>query len=445
MSQPLSIPTRHSGFAVRSVDARSTAADAHDIVARRFSDDDSLWGAFKARCAALGEDLRIPEQRQALVTIGLLTALVMFSYWPGLLNAKAAWNNAQYSHGWLVPLFTVAILFWWRQPISAVTVSARIAGMLLLIASVGVRLAMARYRIITIDMYTFVPAVAGVVLLGGGWSMFRWAAMPVAFLIFMYPLPDEATRYLLGPLQTLATAVSAFSIQTLGVDAIREGNRIIVGERHLGVVDACSGLRMLTIFIALSVAIVMVGEHDWLDSLMIVASAIPIALFVNAVRITLTGVMYTIDAELADKLFHDWAGYFMMPLALGLLFAEQRLLAWMRVPMQEASPASLIAPSAHVPGRSPRSVFGPVLNWLRWTNDAGELVPVVKVSGVGGVDRSLPPRTTVRSEAPPHAFAPLVAPTSLPATPSTRRPLESCSATVVVRNPGAAIPAREPR
>jgi len=317
--------------------------------------------------------------------------------------------------------------------------------MLLLIASVGVRLVMARYRIITIDMYTFVPAVAGVVLLGGGWSMFRWAAMPVAFLIFMYPLPDEATRYLLGPLQTLATAVSAFSIQTLGVDAIREGNRIIVGERHLGVVDACSGLRMLTIFIALSVAIVMVGEHDWLDSLMIVASAIPIALFVNAVRITLTGVMYTIDAELADKLFHDWAGYFMMPMALGLLFAEQRLLAWMRVPMQEASPASLIAPSAHVPGRSPRSVFGPVLNWLRWTNDAGELVPVVKVSGVGGVDRSLPPRTTVRSEAPPHAFAPLVAPTSLPATPSTRRPLESCSATVVVRNPGAAIPAREPR
>jgi exosortase len=445
LSQPLSIPTRHSGFAVRPVEPPSAAAGADGIVVRRFSDDASLWGAFKARWAALGEDLRIPEQRQALITIGLLTALVMFSYWPGLLNAKAAWNNAQYSHGWLVPLFTVAILFWWRQPISAVTASARIAGMLLLIASVGVRLVMARYRIITIDMYTFVPAVAGVVLLGGGWSMFRWAAMPVAFLIFMYPLPDEATRYLLGPLQTLATAVSAFSIQTLGVDAIREGNRIIVGERHLGVVDACSGLRMLTIFIALSVAIVMVGEHDWLDSLVIVASATPIALFVNAVRITLTGVMYTIDAELADKLFHDWAGYFMMPLALGLLFAEQSLLAWIRVPMQEESPASLIAPSSHVPGRSSRSVFRPLLEWLRWTNDCGEGMSVVKVSGVGGVGRGLPPRTAVRSEAPPHALAPLVAPTGLPATPSSRRHPESRPAPVMVMNPGAAIPAREPR
>jgi exosortase len=294
---------------------------------RVFSDDGSLWDSVRARCLALLEDLRQPEQSQALVRFGSLTALLMFSYWPGLLSAQAAWNNPQYSHGWIVPLFSVAILFWWRQPIQPVSLSAQIAGLGLLVASLAIRLFVARYRIITIDMYTFVPALAGVALLSGGWSMFRWAWAPIGFLIFMYPLPDEATRYLLGPLQTMATMVSTYAIQTLGVDAIREGNQIVVGKMHLGVVDACSGLRMLTIFIALSVAIVMLGDLEWYESLVILVSAIPIALTVNAIRITLTGVMYTIDPAIAEKIFHDWAGYFMMPLALALLYLLQKLLA----------------------------------------------------------------------------------------------------------------------
>jgi len=296
-------------------------------VGRVFSDDGSLWDSVRERYRGLVDDLRHPEQRQSLILFAALTALLMFSYWPGLLSAKAAWNNPQYSHGWIVPLFSVAILFWWRQPIRSVTLSAQVAGMGLLVASLAMRLFVARYRIITIDMYTFVPALAGVALLSGGWSMFRWAWAPIGFLIFMYPLPDEATRYLLGPLQTWATMVSTYAIQTLGIDAIREGNQIVVGKMHLGVVDACSGLRMLTIFIALSVAIVMLGDLDWYESLVILASAVPIALTVNAIRITLTGVMYTIDPAIAEKIFHDWAGYFMMPLALALLYLLQKLLS----------------------------------------------------------------------------------------------------------------------
>ena len=336
----MTVPVQPVPQAPLSEPVQPRAAVARGQV-RTFSDDGSLWESVKSRLLALLEDLRHRDQREPLVTVAVLAALVMFSYWPGLLNAKAAWNNPQYSHGWLVPLFSVAILFWWRQPVAAVTASARVAGLTLLLASLGLRLLMARYRIITIDMYTFVPALAGVMLLGGGWSMFRWGWAPVAFLIFMYPLPDEATRYLLGPLQTVATMVSTYAIQTLGIDAIREGNQIIVGEKHLGVVDACSGLRMLTIFIALSVAIVMLGELDVYESLVILASAIPIALTVNAVRITLTGVMYTIDPDLAEKIFHDWAGYFMMPMALALLFGLRKLVSWLIV-TEETVPALVV-------------------------------------------------------------------------------------------------------
>ena len=203
-------------------------------------------------------------------------------------------------------------------------------------------------------MYTFVPALAGVFLLVGGWQTFRWAWAPIAVLIFMFPLPDEATRYLLGPLQTLATMVSTFALQTLGLDAFREGNKIVLGDMQvLGVVDACSGLRMLTIFIWLALMIVLVCDGAWWENAVIMASAVPIALIVNSIRITVTGVMYTINPAMAEKIFHDWAGYFMMPLALVLLFGLQQVLSLLVVD-EDFAPTTIVA--GRPAGRSPAVV-----------------------------------------------------------------------------------------
>jgi exosortase len=286
--------------------------------------------------------LQRPDDRLAWLLIVALTVGLIYSYWPGLMNARASWDNPQYSHGWLVPLCSLALVFWWRRPMEPVADSARWAGLGLIAGSFIFRLVCAHFRIITLDMYTFVPALAGVFLLAGGWKTFRWAWAPIAALIFMYPLPDEATRYLLGPMQTLATMVSTFALQTLGLDAFREGNKIVLGDNQvLGVVDACSGLRMLTIFVWLALMIALVGGGEWWENLVILASAIPIALIVNSIRITVTGVMYTINPAMAEKIFHDWAGYFMMPLALLLLFGIQRLMAALVVE-EELAPAVVV-------------------------------------------------------------------------------------------------------
>jgi exosortase len=182
-------------------------------------------------------------------------------------------------------------------------------------------------------MYTFVPALMGVFLLAGGWSMFRWSWAPLASLIFMYPLPDEATRYLLGPLQTVATIVSTYTLQTIGLDAYRDGNRIILGDGQvLGVVDACSGLKMLTIFVWLAAMLMLVGGLEWWENLAIAASAIPIALICNAFRITTVGVMYNYKMSIAEH-FHDStpAAMLMMLLAVGFLVLEMKILSYLVV------------------------------------------------------------------------------------------------------------------
>lgn len=319
--------------------------------------DEPLFDGLRRRAHALREDLRKPEEALAWIVITVLTAGLIYSYWPGLMNARSSWDNPQYSHGWIVPICSLALLFWWRRPIGPVADSARLAGLGLIAGTFAFRILCARYRIITFDMYSLVPALAGVFLLGGGWKTLRWAWAPIAALIFMYPLPDEATRYLLGPLQTLATVVSTFAIQTLGLDAYREGNKIVLGEAQvLGVVDACSGLRMLTIFVWLALMIVLVGGGEWWENVAIMASAIPIALAVNAIRITVTGVMYTFNPAVAEKIFHDWAGYFMMPLALLFLFGFQQMMSRLVVG-EELAPA-VLAPTRQQ-GRGPAVVSAP--------------------------------------------------------------------------------------
>jgi len=342
--------------------------------------DEGLVEGVVRRAKAFAADMRDAEQGLPWLVIGGLTLLLMYSYWVSLAQLPSFWDNPQYQHGWIVPAFTVMLLFWWRRPVGPVTLSARYAGIGLLVASFALRLFCASFRIVTIDMYTFVPALLGVFLLAGGWSMFRWAWAPLASLIFMYPLPDEATRYLLGPLQTVATILSTYALQTIGLDAFRDGNRIILGDGQvLGVVDACSGLKMLTIFVWLAVMLMMVGGLEWWENLVIAASAIPIALACNAFRITVAGILYHFDDSLEGlstflagmgllekgqslaEAFHDSlpAAVLMMLLAVGFLVLEMKILSYLVV-VDDTAPTLVRASYAGVPGvaAGPRPVTG---------------------------------------------------------------------------------------
>ena len=122
----------------------------------------------------------------------------------------------------------------------------------------------------------------------------------------------------------------------------------------LNIADACSGLRMVTIFGALAVAMVFLVERPWWDKFIILLSAIPIALIVNIIRITVTGLLYMAvgqDNEFAKKLGHDWAGFFMMPLALGFLWMELQILERLTLPVEIAQYKPVGARSATIPVR----------------------------------------------------------------------------------------------
>jgi exosortase len=275
-------------------------------------------------------------QRQAWWTLGLFTLALVAAYWNMLTRTAAYWNDDLYSHGWIVPAFAAYLLWMRRKPLTGVAASERWIGVGILTLSLVLRAAASYYDMAPLDRLSFVGALVGICQMVGGSNLLRWAGWPVVFLRFMFPLPAILEHGLLHNLQKMASIGSNWTLQTLGVPAVRDGSRIIIDELTLGVVDACSGLRMLTIFCALAVAMALLIDRPWWDRLVILLSAIPIALVANIIRITVTALLFTFfgqDQEWLNHLIHDWAGFAMMPIGLGILWVEIQLRARITVPI----------------------------------------------------------------------------------------------------------------
>jgi exosortase len=312
--------------------------------------------------ARSGESEFDSYQIQCWAVLGGLVLALVWCYWNTLLNVAREWDNPKYSHGYLVPVFTMALLWMRREPFIKPTNSARWAGVGLIAVGLLARLGLTWLSSSVPEMYTMLPCFVGAFLIVGGWPTLRWAAPAVLFLFFMFPLPSFLDGELLGRLQAIATRSSTYLLQTLGVACYSEGKRIVIGELQMGVVEACSGLRMLTIFVALAVAITLVTDRPMWERAVIVASAVPIALLVNIIRITVTGVLHlTVGTEIADKVFHDLAGWVMMPMALGFLYVEFQILSHLVIDDGPSGPVRIgMGPGTLPPRAENKGVVKPV-------------------------------------------------------------------------------------
>jgi exosortase len=129
------------------------------------------------------------------------------------------------------------------------------------------------------------------------------------------------------PLQRWATSSAVFCLEMVGYDVISEGNVIHIGNIRVAVAEACNGLRMITAFFVISGLVVLLVKRAWWEKLVVLISSLPIALLCNTIRLAITAVFFTIlEGEYWEKIFHDFGGYAMMPLALTAIVTELWLL-----------------------------------------------------------------------------------------------------------------------
>lgn len=258
----------------------------------------------------------------------------------------------QYSHGFVIPLMAVGLGIYRRNKLTSGTAKSHVAGLILITAGILLRL-IARYLFVELaDCAGLLACIAGISLLvwGRRLTLAIWPA--IVFLAFMFPLPYSLEQLLSAPLQLLGATQAAWYIQAMGIPAIAQGSMIMMEDVQLGVAEACSGMRMLMVFVAISAATMIISQRTRWEKVLILFSSIPIAVVCNIARIVATASAYHwLGSETADLVFHDLSGWLMMPAAMILLYMELQLLDWILI--RNPNPLARISASRRAPGIVP--------------------------------------------------------------------------------------------
>ena len=261
--------------------------------------------------------------------IAVVTSLIVLVYWEVVRHQLIGrWlADANWSHGWLIPLFSVYFLSTRRAQLAACRPQANHLGAVILALSLAVYFVSGwRLRIGYFQALSLIGTIFGTTLLLGGWSVMRVAWFPILFLVLALPLPQAQYVSLTMPLRKLASQVAAAVMPLFAPGLHTEAQSVVIdyvfpghGAGQLNVEEACSGMRSIMAFVTLGVAVAYLHERPAWQRTILVLSCLPIAVFCNAIRVTITGLLYVYGhRDLAQGTPHTILGIGTFAIALGL-------------------------------------------------------------------------------------------------------------------------------
>jgi exosortase len=265
--------------------------------------------------------------RQAVI---LFTAVALVAcYAPTLRGMFEQWSNDEdMSHGFWVPIIILWILWRERERLRALEIKPSSWGFALLVLAAGLQFASALGVGLFAGSLAFLMSVSGTVLCLGGVGWLRALAFPLLLAIFMLPKLAVVYNQVTLPLQLLASRIAAGMLTVAGMGVIREGNILDVGGHRIAIVEACNGIRYLLSLGFLAVVFAYLSDSKPWMRLVLLAAAVPIAIFANGVRVAAAGCL----PSLGTGVPHAVCGslIFVLCLATLLLLRQQVNKAYVR-------------------------------------------------------------------------------------------------------------------
>lgn len=279
------------------------------------------------------------------IHVAVVAALMALIYLDPIRSVTAKWmSDPNWSHGWLIPGFSLYFLFLQRRELRSIVAAPNYLGAVVLtLALAGYFVFAWVYPLSYPQALTLFVAIYGVMLLLGGWAVVRAAWFPVFFLLLSVPLPDRTYVEITRPLREIASKASAAVLPLLVPGLHADAQAVVIdyilpgGQTgQLNVEEACSGMRLMMAFVTLGLAMAYLGQRPLWQRLFMVACCVPIAVLCNAVRVTMTGY-FTVTGRttLAQGTPHELLGIAMLLLALGLYAAIGYVLSHLWVEVEE--------------------------------------------------------------------------------------------------------------
>ena len=242
-------------------------------------------------------------------------------------------TDPSWSHGFLIPFFSLYFINQHKKEILNLRTKSNYLGLVFMVCAITFYpLNVVHFRYGYLKPLTMIATLGTIVLFLGGWKLVKYLWLPVVYLIFAVPLPQRYYVAITMPMRILASNVSTALMNLVdGMNATASGVVIDViynGQKldpPLNVAEACSGMRLLMAFLALGVAMAYLHYRPIWQRMVLLATTIPIAIFCNIVRVTVTGFIYVLgNPKYAQGIYHDGLGMMMLILA----FALYSFIAW---------------------------------------------------------------------------------------------------------------------
>jgi len=278
------------------------------------------------------------------------------NYWQ-FENLVASWRaDANWSHGFLIPLFSAYLIYSRWDQLLAARRRVCLWGLPILLLSLFVLVyyfyPKQKY---TVCQWSMIPLLLGIVLYLGGPEILKITWVPIVYLVLAVPIPSIIYEQIAYPLQELAAASTRIILTLCNVEIEVRASSLnitsISGEVHpLQVVEACSGVRSLMAFVALSAAMAYIDDRPAWHRVVLIASSLPITVLCNILRVTGTATMFVIDEPALGKDFmHTFMGMALLVPALFMLLGLSWLLNHLFVEDEERTEDQAHAPEG--PGR----------------------------------------------------------------------------------------------